>query len=201
MGVKILLFCQQKKKNKYFFYFTHPLLQNIYISLFILNIYSIKYSFFYNFLLFPSHSSLPSHRPNTTQNHQHSHHQWSIHTHHQPTQPPSSSNQPPSSTQPTTIIKPASTSTINPPNHHHQATSLQLKTQIQRNLKLAKSTQIHMESHSTQIPETPFNVNTYEILKLTDQTKNKKRIKTHQSKSQLIKQRIPKPHLSNKEKK
>ena len=48
-----------------------------------------------------------------------------------------------------------------------------------------------MESHSTQIPETPFNVNTYEILKLTDQTKNKKRIKTHRSKSQkpLIKQR------------
>ena len=35
-----------------FFYFTHPLLQNTHISLSILHIYSIMYSFFYNFLLF-----------------------------------------------------------------------------------------------------------------------------------------------------
>ena len=55
----------------YFFYFTHPFLQNTHISLSILHIYSIKYSFFYNFLLFSP--SLPlsltnptlSHRPNT----------------------------------------------------------------------------------------------------------------------------------------
>ena len=45
------------KKKLFFFFFTHPFLQNIYISLSILHIYSIKYSFFYNFLLFPP--SLP----------------------------------------------------------------------------------------------------------------------------------------------
>ena len=95
-----------------------------------------------------------SHRPNTTQNHQHpttinnqstptinplSHHQW---------------DQPPSSTHPATIIK-----------HYHQATSLHHqptkppsssnqppKTQTQRNLKLAKS---------TQTPKTLFNPNTW----------------------------------------
>ena len=48
------LFCT--KKN-YFFYFTHLFLQNTYINQSILHIYSIKYSFFYNFLLFPH--SLP----------------------------------------------------------------------------------------------------------------------------------------------
>ena len=48
------IFCT--KKN-YFFYFTNPFLQNTHISLSILHIYSIKYSFFYNFLLFPH--SLP----------------------------------------------------------------------------------------------------------------------------------------------
>ena len=35
----------QKKKKHVFFYFTHPLLQNTHISLSILYIYSIKYSF------------------------------------------------------------------------------------------------------------------------------------------------------------
>ena len=45
------------KKKNYFFYFTHPFLQNTHISPFILHNYSIKYSFFYNFLLFPH--SLP----------------------------------------------------------------------------------------------------------------------------------------------
>ena len=39
-------------EKAYFFYFTHPLLQNTHISLSILHIYSIKYSLFYNFLLF-----------------------------------------------------------------------------------------------------------------------------------------------------
>ena len=34
------------KKKIYFFYFTHSLLQNTHIGLFILHIYSIKYSFF-----------------------------------------------------------------------------------------------------------------------------------------------------------
>ena len=54
------LFCthtHKKKKKPYFFYFTHIFLQNTHISLFIPYIYSIKYSFFYNFLLFPH--SLP----------------------------------------------------------------------------------------------------------------------------------------------
>ena len=58
-------------KKNYFFYFTYQFLQNTHISLSILHIYLIKYSFFYNFLLFSS--SLPlsltdptlSYRPNT----------------------------------------------------------------------------------------------------------------------------------------
>ena len=50
-------------QKSYFFYFTHSFLQNTHISLSILHIYSIKYSFFYNFLLF-SLSPLFSHRPN-----------------------------------------------------------------------------------------------------------------------------------------
>ena len=54
-----LLFCT--KKN-YFFYFRHSFLQNTCISLSILHIHSIKYSFFYHFLLF-SPSPLFSHRP------------------------------------------------------------------------------------------------------------------------------------------
>ena len=54
------------QEKTYFFYFTHLLLQNTHISLSILHIYSIKYSFFLHFLLFPSLSSLElSHRPNT----------------------------------------------------------------------------------------------------------------------------------------
>ena len=46
------------EKTYFFFYFTYLFLQNTHISLSILHIYSIKYSFFYNFLLFPP--SLPS---------------------------------------------------------------------------------------------------------------------------------------------
>ena len=38
-------------EKTYFFYFTHPLLQNTHISLSILHIYSIKYSFFYYFFI------------------------------------------------------------------------------------------------------------------------------------------------------
>ena len=41
-------------KKTYFFYFTHLILQNTHISLSILHIYLIKYSFFYYFLLFSS---------------------------------------------------------------------------------------------------------------------------------------------------
>ena len=41
----------------YFFYIIHQFLQNTHVTLSILHIYSIKYSFFYNFLLFPH--SLP----------------------------------------------------------------------------------------------------------------------------------------------
>ena len=39
------------RKKLFFFYFTHSLLQNTHVNLSILYIYSIKYSFFYNFLL------------------------------------------------------------------------------------------------------------------------------------------------------
>ena len=89
-GVKISIYFA---KYTYFCYFTQPLLQDAYISLSILHIYSIKYSFFYIFLLFPhslplSLTYLKSPTP--------SHHQRSVHTHHQLTQPPSS-------THPTTI--------------------------------------------------------------------------------------------------
>ena len=60
-----LLFCT-KKLLFYFilFYFTHLFLQNTHISLFILHIYSIKYSFFYNFFIIFSPSLLLSHRSN-----------------------------------------------------------------------------------------------------------------------------------------
>ena len=59
------LFC---KKKPTFLYFTQSLLQNTHINLSILRIYSIKYSFFLHFLLFPfllnkltNSSSPPSH--------------------------------------------------------------------------------------------------------------------------------------------
>ena len=42
------------QEKPYFFYFTHPLLQNTYISLSILHIYLIKYSFFTIFYYSPS---------------------------------------------------------------------------------------------------------------------------------------------------
>ena len=51
-GCKLSIYFAQKN---YFFYFTHSFLQNTHISLSILHIYSIKYSFFYHLLLF-SHS-------------------------------------------------------------------------------------------------------------------------------------------------
>ena len=57
------LFCT-KKKN-YFFYFTHQFLQNTHISLSILHIYSIKYSFFYIFFIILSLIDPLSHRPIT----------------------------------------------------------------------------------------------------------------------------------------
>ena len=48
----VQIFCLFYKKRLTFFYFTHPLLQNIHINLFILHIYLIKYSFFYIFYYF-----------------------------------------------------------------------------------------------------------------------------------------------------
>ena len=63
----------------YFFYFTHPFLQNTHINLSILYIYSIKYSFFYNFLLFPPSLSLSLTDPQSVTTNDHStpshHHQ------------------------------------------------------------------------------------------------------------------------------
>ena len=95
------LFC--KKKNL-LPYFTHPFLQNTHISFSILHIYSIEYSLFYNFLLFPHYPSLShtQHYP-TINPHPPSTHLATINEinhHHQPTRPPSSSNQPPLSTHP-----------------------------------------------------------------------------------------------------
>ena len=88
-------------KKTYFFYFTHPILQNTHINLSVLHIYSIKYSFFYNFLLFSP--SLPlSHRPNNTNDLSH-------------TQPPSSPTQPASSRK----INP-----LNPRNKHSETHSI-----------------------------------------------------------------------------
>ena len=95
-------------EKTYIFYFTYPLLQNIHISLSILHIYSIKYSFFYNFLLFPPSLPLSLTNPQsiTTNDHstpnQHHHHpttiikenqstQFQIHS--SPTQPETQSSQ------------------------------------------------------------------------------------------------------------
>ena len=57
------------QEKTYFFYFTHPLLQNIHISLSILHIYSIKYSFFYIFYYFLTHGLSLSLRPNHRHHH------------------------------------------------------------------------------------------------------------------------------------
>ena len=84
-------------KQTYFFYFTPQLFQNTHISLSIMHIYSNKIFIF-------------------------THHQRSIHTHHQPTQPPSSK---------TTITM-----------HHHQPPSPQnplIKQRIKK-IKTPKST-------------------------------------------------------------
>ena len=62
-------------EKTYFFYFTHPLLQNTYISLSILHFYSIKYSLFYNFLLFT-----PSPPLSLSQTHSYHHHPATITT-------------------------------------------------------------------------------------------------------------------------
>ena len=56
------------KKKIYFFHFTHSFLQNTHISLCILHIYSIKYSFFYIFYYFLTHYPSLFHKPNATQN-------------------------------------------------------------------------------------------------------------------------------------
>ena len=121
VGAKNFLFCTSKT---YFFYFTHSFLQNTHISLSILHIYTIKYSFFYNFLLFSSHPShsLPISLSQTQQNPKSPghHHRYLatindqttptvkvISRHHQPT---SHHNQATKHHYPQT-------------NHHHQATS------------------------------------------------------------------------------
>ena len=56
-------------KKPTFFYFTYSILQNTHINLSILHVCSIKYSFFYKFLLFSPPLSPLSHRPNNTNNH------------------------------------------------------------------------------------------------------------------------------------
>ena len=62
-------------EKTYFFYFTHPLLQNTYISLSILHFYSVKYSLFYNFLVFT-----PSPPLSLSQTHSYHHHPATITT-------------------------------------------------------------------------------------------------------------------------
>ena len=68
-------------EKTYFFYFTHPLLQNTHISLSILHIYSIKYSLFYNVLLFTPSLPLsltdpqPPSPPSSAPSHHYHHHQ------------------------------------------------------------------------------------------------------------------------------
>ena len=47
----VQIFCLFCKKKPTFFYFTYPLLQNTHISLSILHIYLIKYSFFFTFFI------------------------------------------------------------------------------------------------------------------------------------------------------
>ena len=63
------------QEKTYFFYFTHPLLQNTYISSSILHIYLIKYSFFLHFFIisFPLVFSVQTH-----------HLVFFVHTHTQP---------------------------------------------------------------------------------------------------------------------
>ena len=62
-GCKIFIYFAQKKST--FFYFTHLFLQNTLIRLSVLHIYSVKYSFFYNFFIILSLIAPLSHRPNT----------------------------------------------------------------------------------------------------------------------------------------
>ena len=83
--------CLFYMKKLTFFYFIYLFLQNTHISLFILHIYSIKYSFFYNFLLFPPSLPLSLTDPQsiTTNDHStpshHHHHPTSIIKENQPT--------------------------------------------------------------------------------------------------------------------
>ena len=101
---KISFYFAQKKL---FFYFTHSFLQNTHISLSILHIYSIKYSLFYNFLLFTLSLPLSLIEP---QSH---HYQRSLRT-----QPPSSPPNPHHQEKPThSIQNPFNPKPINhPPN-------------------------------------------------------------------------------------
>ena len=74
----LLNFLSILHEKTYFFYFIHPLLQNTHNSLSILHIYSIKYSLFYNFLLFTP--SLPSLSQTHSHHHHHHHHLATITT-------------------------------------------------------------------------------------------------------------------------
>ena len=67
-----LYFLSILQRKTYFFYFTNSLLQNTHINLFILHVYSIKYSLFYNFLFFTP--SLPLSLSQTHGYHHHHHH-------------------------------------------------------------------------------------------------------------------------------
>ena len=62
------------QEKTYFFYFTYRLLQNAHISLSILHIYSIKYSFFYIFYYFLTHGLSLSHCLSLSLRPNHHHH-------------------------------------------------------------------------------------------------------------------------------
>ena len=102
-------------EKTYFFYFTHPFLQNTHISSSILHIYSIKYSFFYNFLLFPPWLplSLTDQQSITTNDHSTPSH----HYHYPTTITTINTTQPPSSRKTHSIPNPFNLKPINhPPN-------------------------------------------------------------------------------------
>ena len=114
-------------KTYFLFYFIHPFLQNTHISLSILHIYSIKYSFFYNFLLFPPLLPFSFTNPQsiTTNDHStpnHHHHHLATITTQPPSSPPNQQHQGKPTQSPTySILTPLITHpTRNPvkPNHH-----------------------------------------------------------------------------------
>ena len=112
----LLNFLSILHEKTYFFYFIPPLLQNTHISLSILRVYSIKYSLFYNFLLFT-----PSLPPSLSQTHSHHHH----HHHHPATI--------------TTIIRNQKPLNQNPISRHADQNSIRthpISTQNQRKINI-----------------------------------------------------------------